>query len=341
MFTREGAEKWRKVPKIELHCHLEGCIRLKTIQEFTEELQGLSDEELYAKLTITSPAGGLQHIFDTFIWAQKIFSTKEIIERVTFEVCEDAALDGVVILELRYQPSFIQFYHDKLTYDDIHSSILAGIKRAETKYPQLCVGLIGIIGRNLPIDIAKKTTDFMCQNKDTFIGADLANVEIGNDCVPFADFFNQMKSSGLHVTIHQGEEGDPEKIKDAVERLGAERIGHGIQSHTSQGVIDFLKERNIPLEVCPTSNFVVGVVDSLESHPINKLKGAGLRITINTDDPVVFGVYTLSDEYALLEQMHGWTFEDFKQANLHAFEASFLPMEKKSKYWSEEQFILQ
>jgi adenosine deaminase len=194
------ASKWKKLPKIDLHRHLEGSIRYSTVKELSTDLAGLSDAEAYEKSIITSPSCGLAKVFETFWIAQRILSTAEVIERVTFEACEDAANDGVAILELRYQPSFVQIDHPHLSFTEIHKAVLAGVNRAETAFPTLCVGLIGIIGRNLTIEIAKETTDFIIENKDTFIGADLANVEIGNSPVPFAEYFQRIKQAGLGVT---------------------------------------------------------------------------------------------------------------------------------------------
>jgi adenosine deaminase len=139
-------------------------------------------------------------------------------------------------------------------------------------------------------------------------------------------------------SVHQGEEGDPETIRDAVEHLHARRIGHGIQAAKSESVMSFLRERGIPLEVSVTSNYIVGVVPSIAEHPITTLRDNGLLVTINTDDPVLFGDCTLSSEYHLLETQHHWTREDFKNANRIAFNASFIPESRRALFWSEELF---
>lgn len=194
------SSKWQKVPKIELHRHLEGSIRFSTLHELAEDLQGKGEEEAKAMSLVTSPSSGLAAVLESFWRGQKIMNTPENIERITFEACEDAALDGITILELRYQPSFIQIDHPHLSFNVIHKAILSGVKRAEEKYPKLCVGLIGIIGRNLPIEVAQETTEFILENKDTFIGADLANVELGNDCKNFAIYFKKLKDAGLKIT---------------------------------------------------------------------------------------------------------------------------------------------
>lgn len=191
--------KWQNVPKIELHKHLEGAIRFSTVYELSEELQGLSIEEARHKAMIFSPSTGLEKVFETFWVTQKILKTTEIIERISFEVCEDAVKDGIVILELRYQPSYIQINHLDLTFTQIHQAILAGIKRAQEKY-NICVGLIGIIGRNLTKEVAEQTTTFIIENADTFVGCDLANVELGYDCTIFTEYFRRLKEAGLHVT---------------------------------------------------------------------------------------------------------------------------------------------
>jgi adenosine deaminase len=188
-------------------------VRLSTVVDLTPELHDINDpDEQKKRVLILTPEEGLEAIFEKFWVTQKILATPQVVERVAYEACEDAAQDGVRILELRYQPSFIQLNHPDLTMQEIHDSIVNGCKRAMEMYPWFYVGLIGIIGRNLSMEIAEETCELVIKNRDTFIGMDLANVE-SFDCIPFAPLFKRVKEAGLHVTIHQGETGKAIEFK--------------------------------------------------------------------------------------------------------------------------------
>lgn len=193
-------DKWVHLPKVELHRHLEGSISFGTLWELSEDLKDLSEEEA-RKLALTyAPSSGLAAILETFWRGQKLMNTPERIERITYEACRDAAVDGVTILELRYQPSFIQIGHSHLSFAVIHESVVQGVSRAEKDFPRLCVGLIGIIGRNLTKEIAEETTNFILEHRETFVGVDLANVEIGNCCKNFAPMFQRLHEAGVAIT---------------------------------------------------------------------------------------------------------------------------------------------
>lgn len=341
-------EQIASMPKVELHRHLEGSVRFLTLLELAkkydrvpkeivvheDQQKCLNDPKIRDAFLLERPCGSLTLFLQKFSLTQSLLCSYEIIERVTFESIEDCALEGVKILELRYSPFFIRMGHEFMTYDCIHAAILRGIARASLTYPSIVVGLIGIIDRNISFEEAKKVADFIIQNKDTFIAIDLANDE-SYDAKVFIPLFAEAKRNGLHVTIHAGEVPSPDastRIKEAIDLLGAERIGHGVQAQFDQQIQQYIKQKSIVLEVCPTSNWVTSAVPQIDEHPIKNFFDSGMLVTISSDDPGIFGI-SLTNEYHLAIKKLGLSLEDLRTANQIAAKYSFLPEEVKVKYW--------
>ncbi|MEO0336745.1 MAG: adenosine deaminase, partial [Pseudomonadota bacterium] len=221
-----------------------------------------------------------------------------------------------------------------LNFQSIHDSIVKGMKRAETDY-DMAVGLICIIQRILPVEDAERVTQFAIDNKETFVGLDLADNEVGFDSKPFSPFFLKAKESGLGITVHSGEANVPNApryVREAIEHLGATRIGHGVQIHRDEETMKYVKDLGIPLELCPTSNWLTNAVESKAAHPFKKLFDFGLKTTINTDDGGIFNV-DLNHEYQLLHDLHGLSLEQLEACSQHAAETSFISLEKRQKVW--------
>jgi adenosine deaminase len=318
----------RKMPKVELHRHLDCSMRLSTMRELARAagLEVPDSPEAFAdKYLVKTPMNDLEAVLTKFLAAQKILGSEAVLERLGFEGVEDGFNEGIKILELRYAPTFISEGHPHLTFDKIHEALVRGIERAKKKYP-VQVGLIAIIQRTLPVSVAASVTDFAISNKKTFVGLDLADNEVGFDAKPFAPHFARAKAAGLHITVHSGEAdipGAPLKVKDAVELLGAERIGHGLQIHRDHAVMEYMARKEIPLEICPTSNWLTNAVPSIKDHPIRKLMSNGVLVTINTDDPGVFD-FDLVHEYEVLQREHAFTACDFDRCNETAVKHSFI-----------------
>lgn len=327
----------RALPKVELHRHLECSLRPSTLRELLTASGESVPEEAAAfsnLYLVTEPMNDLESVLRKFLATQTVLSTEQVLERISFEAVEDAYLEGIRILELRYAPTFVQQGHDDLSFDQIHQAIVRGVTRAEKQFP-VAVGLIAIIQRILPVADGARVTDFVIANRDTFIGLDLADNEVGFDSKPFAPHFARARAAGLHITVHSGEAdvpGAPEFVRDAINILGAERIGHGVQIHHSPEMMEFVKSKNVPLELCPTSNWLTQAVKSLDQHPFRKLMEAGVGVTINSDDPGVFGI-DLTNEYRVLQDHLKFTKAEFAHCNETAARASFIPLAKRQKVW--------
>ncbi len=329
-------EQLRAIPKVELHRHLECSLRPSTLRE----LLGVSGKDVptdQAKFDdlylVTQPMNDLEAVLRKFLATQSVLSTEEVLTRITFEAIEDAFAEGIRILELRYAPTFIQQGHEHLSFAQIHAAILRGVEKARTI--PVAVGLIAIIQRVLSFEEGERVTNFAIENRETFVGLDLADNEVGFDSKKFAPLFQRARKAGLHITVHSGEAdvpGSPEFVRDAIEVLGAERIGHGVQIYRSPEMIEFVRSRRIPLELCPTSNWLTNAVTALNKHPFQMLMNSGVPVTINSDDPGVFGI-DLTNEYQVLHENFGFTEDEFTRCNDTAAAASFIPLADRQKVW--------
>jgi adenosine deaminase len=318
----------RELPKVELHRHLDCSVRWSTLIELAPQV-GIdlesSLQKQRAQFLVTEPMRDLESVLKKFLNAQKVLASEEILERIAFEACEDAFNDGIKLLELRYAPTFINDGHANLSFEKIHRALCRGVERARQSLP-MAIGLICIVQRIKSYELGAKVVDFAIDNKDSFIALDLADNEEGFDPKTFAPLFQKAKKAGLHITVHSGETPQPQSatwVKDSIEILGAERIGHGIQIINDPQVLEFVKNKKVPLEVCPISNYLTQSYSTYEAHPIRKLIDKGILVTVNSDDPGVFST-TLSDDYEVLHRVHGFTREDFTRCNQIAFDTSFI-----------------
>eukprot|EP00823_Brevimastigomonas_motovehiculus_P006731 TRINITY_DN564_c0_g1_i6.p1 TRINITY_DN564_c0_g1~~TRINITY_DN564_c0_g1_i6.p1 ORF type:complete len:396 (-),score=92.65 TRINITY_DN564_c0_g1_i6:144-1331(-) len=350
-------KKIKAMPKVELHKHLEWSIRFDTLRELYQktvlcdttncgEDEKEIKEEKYASLEqvsdyfcnpqslVISSLSRLSDFNAKFAKTQRVLDNVNILERIAFEVCEDSYAENIRILELRYSPNYILWGHSSLTYDSIHQAIVQGCEKATARYP-LCVGLIGIIDRCLSISEATKLVDFMMANRDTFIGMEMPNDELTYHADPFLPLFRKARAAGLRVTIHSGEvhsDDTPSWAKEAIDVLSAERIGHGLLIMNDKNVLQYMKEKGIVFEICPTSNYFLRSVLTLRTHPLLSMIRSGLKVTLNTDYPTFFRISLCSEIETAMREL-GLSFEQVEQCMQNAYEASFIPEEVKSRFW--------
>lgn len=325
-----ASTEWTSFPKIELHRHLEGSIRFSTQIELARHLGLLSEgDESSArrKILVTSPMRDLAETLSKFTFVQNLFADVSILRRMTREIVEDAAADGVRVLELRYSPTFIQ-NGKNVSFDSIHRAIVDGLEDAKS-FP-VKVGLICIIQRTMGLAEAEKVTDFAVANRGRrrgeFVGLDAADNESPQANRPFVQCFNRARAAGLGLTAHAGEASFPEAVENvrfAVEQLGVSRIGHGVQIIHDETVMQLVKDAGVTLELCPTSNWLTQAIPEFESHPIKHFLKVGIKCTINSDDPVLFGI-TLSHEYEHLERRLGLSKDELDRCHQYARDATFL-----------------
>ena len=325
----------RALPKVELHCHLELTARPALLKELlAAKGRSVSESEFQRDYLITEPVGDLPTLLNIFLGHRDLLDSAEVVERMTYECCEDMSRNGVRLLELRYAPSFLCDAHDGLKPDAMHGAILKGIERAERDFP-MAVGLICLLQRIKSVDENRYWLDFAIEKKADFLAMDLADNELAVGPAPFIPLFERAKSEGFAVTIHAGEAEGPQaarNIRDSIELLHADRIGHGVRILEDPSVLEFVRERGTVLELCPTSNWLSGVCATKETHPFRTIMEAGIRTTLNTDDPGIMNI-DLLDEYRLLRDGMAFTEAEFVQINQWARDASFIPEARKVAVW--------
>ena len=337
MISKETQRHLFNIPKVELHCHLELAYRLNTMKSWAIEdgdlPKGFSDDEFKAKYMVLSPMNDLPTVLQKFLVTRDRIKSLERIERLVFEACEDMYLiSNVRLLELRYAPSFVLEKYPELGADRMHEAIMNGCRKAESKYP-IAVGLICLLQRIKSVRENEFWADFAIDKGQEIQGLDLADDEVNFPPDPFTHIFQKAKTKGLGITVHAGEPNSPDaplNIITSIKKLGADRIGHGVQAIKDPKVIDVLVETDTPLELCPTSNILTKAVDSIEDHPVKKLMELGVKTTINSDDPGVMGI-SLMTEYSLAYNNLKMSLEQLEKCNQWAANASFICTEKKAQ----------
>jgi adenosine deaminase len=315
-----------KYPQTELHRHLDVSVRLPTLLELAQErgLEGQSTSltAFRKKIVLDSPLSDLSSVLATFTLFQQVLDRPNVLDRVAYEVLEDCYSEGTRQVELRFSPGFVcELSH--LSWEDALDGFERGMKRGLARFPDMKAGLICIASRDYGVASAEKTVDFFLKNQKRFIGLDLAGNENEFPCHLFEKPFQKAIRDGAAITVHAGEAAGPENIWEAVELLGARRIGHGIRCVDDPKLMTFLAERKICLEMCPTSNWLTQTVKQLQSHPLPRVLRAGIPVCINTDDPAVFGV-TLQSEMEVCRTLMGMTDSELSLCTTHAAQASFL-----------------
>lgn len=274
-----------------------------------------------------------QNFLSKFNTLRLFYRSPDAIHRITREAIEDAARDNVKYLELRFTPVALS-RAERFPLHDVINWVVDSSREAASKY-NVNVKLIASVNRHESADIAEQVAWLAADHiADGIVGLDLAGNEAEFPSKPFYGIFKEAKQAGLHVTIHAGEWGPAKHIKEALEELGAERIGHGVRVLEDEDIAAMACERKTAFEVCITSNYQSGVVETLEAHPVLRMFENGINITINTDDPSISRI-TLSNEYynacdAL--QMPQFT---LKERIVAAALAGFLPDNEKEKLVSQ------
>jgi adenosine deaminase len=320
----------RSLPKVELHRHLEGSVRGSTLCSLLRasdpaKFGPLADDQLKSLVQIRSP-DTLSNVLSRFMSTQALLSSAEVVERIAFEVVEDAWNDNIVLLELRYSPGFICLGHNNLTMTDAHLAVVRGVRRAlelDHVRGRMCVGLIGIVDRHLSWAEKAEEMDVILRHARDFVAVDLANEENEFDPVEYEGLVNLARGEGLRVTVHAGEGTSPSPVLGSIEHLGAERIGHGVAIASDPAAMREVASKDVLLEISLTSNVFTSVASSYETHQLRALLDSNVKVALCTDDPGIFGEITLSQEYELAARHCAVTIDELKAMNRNAFQKSF------------------
>jgi adenosine deaminase len=327
------------LPKVLLHDHLDGGLRPATVVELAQEfgythLPTHDVVDLATWFNRGAKRNDLVLYLETFAHTVGVMQHRDAIERVAYECAADLAADGVVYAEVRMAPELCT--EQGLTLDEVVESILAGFRRGSdgtglTIY--LICSAMRTAARSLEIaELAVRWRDAGC------VGFDIAGAEAGYPPTRHLDAFQYVQRENFHTTIHAGEAFGLPSIWEAVQFCGAERLGHGVRivddivgpagSEQLGRLAAYVRDRRIPLELCPTSNVNTGVCASIADHPIGMLRRLRFRVTVNTDNRLMSDT-SMSKEFRQLHEAFGWGLDDFEWMTLNAMKSAFAPFPER------------
>jgi adenosine deaminase len=347
------------LPKISLHDHLDGGLRPATILELAaaigHELPASDPESLGAWFRESADSGSLERYLETFDHTIAVMQTREGLIRVAREFVEDLALDGVVYGEVRWAPE--QHTQKGLTLDEAVEAVQEGLDAGAAA--AIAAGRVVQVGQLITAmrhaDRGQEIAELAVRHRDRgAVGFDIAGAENGFPPSRFTEAFTYLASEQFPVTIHAGEAAGLDSIRDALVAGRALRLGHGVRiaedieieesadEESPEGeevgianlgrIASWVRDRGIPLELCPSSNLQTGAIESfgntIDAHPFDLLYQLGFKVTVNTDNRLMSGV-TLTDEFELLVDTFGYDLGDLLELTLNAVDAAFLPLEDR------------
>ena len=338
-------EQIRRAPKVLLHDHLDGGLRPATIVELAREsgykaLPTYDAAELGQWFREASHSGSLERYLETFAHTTAVMQTRDGLVRVAAECAEDLAADGVVYAELRYAPE--QHLEGGLSLEEVVEAVQEGLelgeKRAADAGRSIHTGQLVTAMRHAAR--SSEIAELAVRYRDSGVsGFDIAGAEAGNPPTRHLDAFEYLRRENFHFTIHAGEAFGLPSIWEALQWCGCDRLGHGVRiidDITADGngapqlgrLAQYVRDKRVPLEMCPSSNVQTGAADSIADHPIKLLRDLRFRVTVNTDNRLQSGV-TLSEEFAKLSEAFGYDWDDLQWFTVNAMKSAFLPFDER------------
>jgi adenosine deaminase len=336
----QSMEEIRAVPKVLLHDHLDGGLRPSTVVELARDigydrLPSADPDEVAAWLTRGARRGHLKYYLDAFQHTVAVMQTREALVRVAAECAEDLAADGVVYAEVRFAPEL--HVAGGLSLDQVVEAVLEGFRRGSSGRGIIVYALLTAMrtaARSL--EIAELAVRYRDQG---VVGFDIAGAEAGSPPSRHLDAFQYVARENFHITIHAGEGFGLPSIWEALQWCGAERLGHGVRivddiRISSDGTVSlgrlaaYVRDRRIPLEMCPTSNVQTGAAPSIAEHPIGLLRQLSFRVTVNTDNRLMSAV-SLSSEFHALARAFGYGWGDFEWLTINAMKSAFAHFDQR------------
>ena len=345
MSAKPGLDQIRAAPKVLLHDHLDGGLRPATVVELAAE-QGYRDlpttdpQELAAWFVSAAPRRDLVRYLEGFVHTVGVMQTCEALDRVAHECVEDLAEDGVVYAEVRFAP---ELHTERgLTLDEVVESVLAGFDDAMARAAAAGRPIVvrALLTAMRTAARSREIAELAVRYRDVGVaGFDVAGAEAGYPPTDHLDAFHLVQRENFHATLHAGEAFGLPSIWQAIQWCNAERLGHGVRI-VDDIVVDpdggvrlgrlaaYVRDRRIPLEMCPTSNVHTGAVPSLAEHPIGLLRRLRFRVTVNTDNRLMSGI-SLSSELAGLVETFDWSWRDINWLTINAMKSAFCPFDER------------
>ena len=333
MLNEAEQELVRRMPKAELHVHLEGSVRPETLLDLGQK---------HGVVYPFSDADGARewfkfrdfpHFIEVYVAICNCLLTVEDYDRVTYELAEEARRQNIRYLEVTIAPASLIAPRNSATPDIVIEGCRAGARRALADVGVRIQFILDAV-RSRPIEHVMALAQWTAENQgDGLVGLGLGGQEVGYPAMLHEAAISFARERGVRISLHAGETVGPESVWDALE-AGSERIGHGVNSVHDPALVLHLVERGVVLEVSPTSNICLGVAPSYVEHPFRALYDAGVTLTVNTDDPPMFGA-TLTGEYLALAEHCHFTLDELIELNLNAIRAAFLPETERAALLAE------
>ena len=322
----------KKLPLLDIHRHLDGNVRAQTIldlgRQFNIKLPADNVEALIPHVQVIDPEPNLMAFLQKLDWGVAVLGNYDACRRIAIENIEDAQAQGLDYVELRFSPYYMA-QSCGLHPQGVVEAVVDGIKSA-TQNNSVKANLIGIMSRTYGTKICQQELDALLAFKNDLVAVDLAGDEIGFPGELFVDHFKQVRDAYLAATIHAGEALGAASIWQAINQLGAERIGHGVKAIEDAKLMDYLRDQRIGIESCLTSNVQTSTVASLDVHPLKRFLDHGILACINTDDPAVEGI-EIEHEYAIAAPAAGLTQADIEKAQANALAIAYLSDTEKQQ----------
>lgn len=329
--TRRPNQFYNALPKVDLHRHLEGSVRLSTLVEIGRK-HGLDLMETDKLRPLVQVGEDEPYTFENFLskfaTLRLFYRSPEMIGRITREAVEDAAADNIRYLELRFTPVALS-KAENFPLHEVMDWVVEGVQNSERELG-VKTRLIASVNRHESLELAEKVIGLAIERKEKgIVGLDLAGSEATAKATPFIDLFKAARQSGMQFTIHAGEWGGPDNVYEAISKFQSKRVGHGVRVMEDRKVVALARERDTTFEVCITSNYQSGVVPVLTDHPFASMLSAGLNATLNSDDPSISQI-VLSDDVRLANEDLGIPLATLRDQTLAAARAAFLPEEERA-----------
>lgn len=325
-----------RLPKTDLHCHLDGSLRLDTILDLAKQQQvtlpTFDKGELFRMIYAGDVCNSLEDYLKAFDITLSVMQTEESLERTAYELAADAWKENVRYIEVRYSPLLHQQNGLRLT--TVVEAVLRGLRAAKRelgiRYGVILCGIRSMTPET-SIRIAELCVAF--KNRGV-VGFDLAGAEVNNPAKLHRQAFQLVIDNNINCTAHAGEAFGPDSVAQAIHKCGAHRIGHGTRLVENGDLLNYVNDHRIPLEVCPSSNLQTKAATSWETHPVDFFVDYGLRVTINTDNRLVTDT-TVTKELWLCHKNYGWSLETIKDIIVAGFKSAFMPYREKADLLAE------
>ncbi len=318
------------LPLLDLHRHLDGNIRPATIWQLATKndivLPATQFDDFIPHVQVQGSESDLLAFLKKLDWGVAVLKSLDDVKRIAFENVEDAYHAGLNYAELRFSPYYMSMNHN-LPISDVVAAVIDGVKLGMKTF-DISINLIGILSRTFGVKQCQLELDALLVHKNNLVAVDLAGDEFNFPGELFVEHFKQVRNAGLQVTVHAGEAGDAASVWQAINDLGATRIGHGVATIEDEKLMTYMVNNNIAIESCLTSNFQTGTVTDLSQHPLKAFLNFGIKACLNTDDPAVQGI-EIRNEYTVAQQVLLLSEDDIRQLQENALDVCFLSDSEK------------